>query len=64
MPMPIYLNEKLLSDIYPIVIDGFIESKSIRFMRDKSDFIRLQSGRKIKDQKRVRYLIMIKIIIK
>ncbi|WP_242862564.1 DUF6414 family protein [Clostridium sporogenes] len=46
MPMPIYLNEKLLSDIYPIVIDGFIESKSIRFMRDKSDFIRLQSGRK------------------
>ncbi|EPY2272853.1 DUF6414 family protein [Clostridium sporogenes] len=46
MPMPIYLNEKLLSDIYPIVIDGFIESKSIRFMRDKSDFIRLQTGRK------------------
>ncbi|ENK1242098.1 hypothetical protein AB2063_000199 [Clostridium botulinum] len=46
MPMPIYLNEKLLSDVYPIVIDGFIESKSIRLVRDKSDFIRLQTGRK------------------
>lgn len=44
--MPIYLNEKLLSDVYPIVIDGFIESKSIRLMQDKSDFIRLQTGRK------------------
>ncbi len=42
--MPIYLNERLLLDIYPIVIDGFIESKSIRCTRDKSDFIRLQKG--------------------
>ncbi|OOO63309.1 hypothetical protein BS638_04720 [Clostridium tepidum] len=46
MPMPIYLNEKLLSEVYPIVIDGFIESKSIKFMHDKSDFLRLQTGRK------------------
>lgn len=46
MGMPIYLNEKLLSDVYPVIIDGFIESKSIRFMEDKSDFLRIQKGYK------------------
>ncbi|MCY6482972.1 hypothetical protein OW763_01200 [Clostridium aestuarii] len=39
--MPIYLNEKLLLSIYPIVIDGYIESKSIKSTKDKSNSLKI-----------------------
>ncbi|MCG4580537.1 hypothetical protein [Clostridium cochlearium] len=44
--MPIYANREIILDLYSIIIDGYLESISIRRVEDKSDNFRVQNGRK------------------
>lgn len=55
MDIPIYLDKGFILDLYSILIDGYLESKSIRVINDKSDSIRLQKScrkQKSKDKKK------------
>lgn len=42
--MPIYANRELILDLYSIMIDGYLESASIRRVEDKSDNFKVQGG--------------------
>ncbi|MCG4571568.1 hypothetical protein HF847_08910 [Clostridium cochlearium] len=44
--MPIYANREIILDLYSIIIDGYLESVSIKRVEDKSDNFRVQNGRK------------------
>ncbi|EJO5346803.1 hypothetical protein NRP93_000863 [Clostridium botulinum] len=44
MSMPIYLNKMLIQDLYSILINGYLESTSIKYVTDKTDSVRLQKG--------------------
>ncbi|QBD85290.1 hypothetical protein EQG73_08785 [Clostridium tetani] len=44
--MPIYANKDLILDLYSIIIDGYLESVSIKCVKDKSDNFRIQNGGK------------------
>ena len=44
--MPIYVNKDVILDLYSIVIDGYLESTSIKRIKDKSDNFRIQNGGK------------------
>lgn len=42
--MPIYANKELILDLYSIIIDGYLESISIKCVEDKSDNFKVQGG--------------------
>ncbi|AVP55480.1 hypothetical protein K144313037_16280 [Clostridium tetani] len=44
--MPIYANREIILDLYSIIIDGYLESVSIKCVKDKSDNFRVQNGGK------------------
>ncbi|ENK1243592.1 hypothetical protein AB2063_001738 [Clostridium botulinum] len=44
MSMPIYLNKMLIQDLYSILINGYLQSTSIKYVTDKTDSVRLQKG--------------------
>lgn len=42
MSMPIYLNKMLIQDLYSILINGYLQSTSIKYITDRTDSVRLQ----------------------
>ncbi|WP_051541669.1 DUF6414 family protein [Clostridium lundense] len=42
--IPIYINKNLILDLYGILINGYIESRTIRCVKDRSNGLRLQKG--------------------
>ena len=44
--MPIYVNKDVILDLYSIIIDGYLESTSIKRVKDKSDNFKIQNGGK------------------
>ncbi|WP_125152305.1 DUF6414 family protein [Clostridium rectalis] len=40
---PIYINKELVLSLYSILIDGYIESRSIKCVKDRTDNLKLQS---------------------
>lgn len=43
---PIYINKNLVLDLYSILINGYIESKTIRYSQDNINTLKLQKGKK------------------
>ncbi|WP_315119133.1 hypothetical protein [uncultured Clostridium sp.] len=41
---PIYINKNLIVDLHSILINGFIESRAVRFIEDRADLLKLQKG--------------------
>ncbi|ACO84701.1 DUF6414 family protein [Clostridium botulinum] len=42
--MPIYLNKMLIQDLHSILINGYLQSTSIKYITDKTDSVKLQKG--------------------
>lgn len=58
--MPIYLNRNLVLDLYSMFIDGYLESKSIRFVNDKNNTLRAQNGQKDQNSRGVKTTDVVK----
>ncbi|MEW9094117.1 MAG: hypothetical protein AB2417_03450 [Clostridiaceae bacterium] len=41
---PIYINKNLIVDLHSILINGFIESRAVRFLEDRATLLKLQKG--------------------
>ncbi len=44
MSLPIYLDKMLIQDLYSILINGYLQSTSIKYVTDKTNSVRLQRG--------------------